>query len=300
MRRPLAFVLVAGSTLIASACGAHEVSSDDASAPGTARMEIVSRTSFGTKLHESRATGVVDYERDRSAVVFEWPGVEDQPAGTHRTIEIGGVSYSELQAEPAAPPGKRWIRSDDAEVEQWFEESAEPQESEDGWTSYGHIVFLTADVTPRYRDYLLEVAEEPEQVGSEDVRGVPTTRYGFRLDERRAMRHDLEQAGWKPQNVNRAVETVVGTAEVDVWVDAEGLVRRVVRTESVPQPLLADSESILYMTTTEFFDFGVAVDIQPPPEHEVLEWADWARQMSLRFKEEAGINPLPGSFEPEP
>lgn len=62
-----------------------------------------------------------------------------------------------------------------------------------------------------------------------------------------------------------------------------------------------------WVTTTEFFDFGLETDIQPPPGPELLESGEWERiteeWMRKRLDEysgeiEDGIEPLPGAFAP--
>ena len=87
-----------------------------------------------------------------------------------------------------------------------------------------------------------------------------------------------------------------GTREIDVWVDSDGLVRRIVTAESSP------GAAMEWQTTTEFFDFGLDAEIQPPPAAEVVDSEEWIRitEMDEYFDEiEEGSTPLPGAFEPE-
>ena len=51
---------------------------------------------------------------------------------------------------------------------------------------------------------------------------------------------------------------------IDVWVDSEGRARRVVTTDA------AMGTDAGWVTTTEYFDFGLEADIQAPPAAEVV------------------------------
>jgi hypothetical protein len=81
----------------------------------------------------------------------------------------------------------------------------------------------------------LEAAGAFDDVGSEEVRGVETTRY----------------------------RGTVASSEVDVWVGADGLVRRVT---------VSDGEGT--DVELELFDFGADVDVERPPADEVAELSD--------------------------
>lgn len=84
---------------------------------------------------------------------------------------------------------------------------------------------------------------ETEAVGEEEVRGEPTRRYALTVECAAVASDDCAGA----------------TADVDAWIDRDGLVRR----------LLVDDGELT--TDVELFDFGVPVDIQLPPAHQVEE-----------------------------
>lgn len=96
------------------------------------------------------------------------------------------------------------------------------------------------EFTPEKLLSLLRAASrETERVGEEAVRGVETVRYRLTVDCDKA---DLECAA---------------TTEVEVWIDDDGVVRRIE---------LHDDRS---EGTVEFYDFGVDVNIVPPPAGEI-------------------------------
>ena len=81
----------------------------------------------------------------------------------------------------------------------------------------------------------LEAAGAFEAVGSERVRGVETTRY----------------------------RGTVASSRIDVWVGADGLVRRATVGDG-------DGTNV----ELELYDFGADVEIEPPPADEVTELGD--------------------------
>lgn len=97
------------------------------------------------------------------------------------------------------------------------------------------------DLTPAKLLALLRSAEVgSERVGGEDVRGEPSDHYRLTVDAKKAQ---FQDSGLK-------------TAQVDVWIGQEGILRRVRANDNGP-------------FTIEFFDFGVTVDIEPPPASEI-------------------------------
>jgi hypothetical protein len=242
VRRRLSLCLIPAFVLVAAACGANPAPSDDVAdagektkAAGTVRLDTVTHFSglSGAGTSESRTTGVVDYVNDRSEYREESTGC--------RAITIGDVSYSEYAPlEGGIPSGKRWVKfeAEAADSEALFEQSQEPTTSEGGggWHSYSvSFGFSMPEIGPgEYLDHLREASGEPERVGEEDVRGVPTTRYHSTIDVRTSMRRELEAAGWKALNIERFLEGVEGVREIDVWIDSDGLVRRVVSNDRLP------------------------------------------------------------------
>ena len=89
---------------------------------------------------------------------------------------------------------------------------------------------------------LRSASRQTERIGEESVRGEETVHY--------AMTVDCEAAA---ELTDCPDETTV----VDVWVDGDGLVRRI-RAE------LQEGE-----VEIEFFDFGAVVEVEPPPEDQV-------------------------------
>jgi hypothetical protein len=315
VQRVLAVGLLTAFALVTAACGAARAPSDEVAAAGevtkdagSARIETVARVAYGSpmKPYEVRWTELVDYRRNRSTTV-------DHETGC-RTIVIGDRSYSELPPDDALPPRKRWAAwggaDEDVDAEALFEQTqGEQATNEDG---SGIIVWSTsvgvAVSDPEPHDYLEDLREsatDVHRIAEEDVHGVPTTRYRAEIDRERLTRDALEADGWKAENVERYLDELEETKEeVEVWIDTDGLVRRIVRTET---PLEREEGSVGgWTTTTEFFDFGIDVDVEAPPVAEVIDSEEWARIGEEQMQEELeAFNadpsfevPLPGAFEP--
>ena len=296
----LAPLVAAVIALSASGCGAEAVPEEagESVRRDTARVVTVTRMEVAGKTHESRTTSLVDYDNDRTETVSEETGC--------RWITISNVTYAEMTPDARLPPGKLWVRFEPPAKtsEQTFEESLEPRSSDDGWTSYGVIMLFAEERrTPTdYLDYLREVAGELDAVGEEIVDGAETTRYRTSIDVIEKTRRGLTAEGWKAHNIERYLETVAATTEqVDVWVDADGRVRKTV-TSYLPSQMIPSRTT----TTTEYLDLGRDVAIEPPPAEAVLDEKDWrnldqpsSAQLEGSIGEvEEGSAELPGSFVP--
>jgi hypothetical protein len=91
-------------------------------------------------------------------------------------------------------------------------------------------------------------------VGHETVRGVPTTHLRVDLDFR-ALTKQLRAEGYTVDDPPTA------TQPAELWVDAQGRLRRLRSTDVTSDPPAA--------TTLELFDFGVRVDVQAPPADQI-------------------------------
>lgn len=90
-------------------------------------------------------------------------------------------------------------------------------------------------------DMLRQASGETERVGREDVRGVETVRYRLTVA------------------CDGARLACDGVAPVDVWIDDDGLLRRIQIDDDSGEG------------TIEFFDFGAEIEIEAPPDDEVVD-----------------------------
>ena len=184
---------------------------------------------------EYEQRGIMDYRRHRGSIRHSLSGTEEIYDGDTLYLNWGGlVSW--------LPKDKPWLRSTQAD---------DPFDPE-----------ATALRDPtRLLHFLRSTSSDVRRVGTEDLDGVQTTHYEGTLDlqkivdhapaaERRLLQTDLDfMKQYKP-----------ATIAYGLWVDASDITRRIRIDDAAGN----SSETI------DFFDYGVTVDVQPPPESAVV------------------------------
>ena len=114
-----------------------------------------------------------------------------------------------------------------------------------------------------------------QKAGTAKVRGVQTTRYKAKLDLRKSIEATGDELGLSEQGT-RAAPSRGGTAvdtgglktiPVEIFVDQEGLLRRM----SMTMKSTIAAAPFAITQTTDFYDFGVDVHIEAPPESQVVD-----------------------------
>jgi hypothetical protein len=105
-----------------------------------------------------------------------------------------------------------------------------------------------------------------EKVGKESVRGVPTTRYRGEISISESAERLREEGG---ESAAAFIEKKGAPLQVEAWIDARGLVRRMGVAQSKP------GEEGEGPTTTDlhvdYFDFGTEPEIDVPDSSEVFD-----------------------------
>jgi hypothetical protein len=177
--------------------------------------------------------------------------------GEMEMLMDGLLIYMKIPPQIASelPGGKEWIGIDLAaageELGIDFEELTQ---------------FQQADPTQTLQ-YLRGASEDFEEVGSEEVRGVETTHYRGTVDLRKA----LEQIPADSRDAFERVLELVGDTKMpfEVWIDNDGLARRMKYEQ--PLPAGEGGQGTSMVLTMDMYDFGVEVDVEPPPDDEVLD-----------------------------
>jgi hypothetical protein len=264
-------LVVAALSMAVVACGAEDPRQPGSireAAARSARVEIVNRHEVNGRQAVYRSTGIVDFARDRSEY---WSAEPFE----HRSITIGETTFSQSPLERSG----QWVRTVGIDHEHHFEEMLAANEGEDGpIVSMVFVEFASDERTPTgYVDYLRGIGAVLEPAGQADVRGLPTERLRTSITQHAETRYSLQRAGWKQANIEKYLETLGdATVEVEVFVDTDGVVRRIVET-TTPRPEFAFPGLDLspYVTTTEFFDFGIDAEIEAPPADEVVDAPHW-------------------------
>jgi hypothetical protein len=114
--------------------------------------------------------------------------------------------------------------------------------------------------------YLRAASGRVDEVGEEEVRDVSTTHYRMTVDLEKVAKLNPEQR----ENVERVIEqSGVRTVPTEVWLDDDGLVRRMKLAYDDMQ-FAAGQRGDMAMTM-ELYDFGTAVDVEPPPAGQVID-----------------------------
>ena len=110
---------------------------------------------------------------------------------------------------------------------------------------------------------MLMASSNSRVIGSERIRGVQTTHYGFDIDFKKLARDNKQ--------LRQLTETMGSvSAPAEAWIDAKGRVRRLAVTMSLGGA--AQLGTPMTMTMTEdLYDFGARARITPPSDDVVVD-----------------------------
>ena len=262
-----AFLLLLAALAVAGCGGAKTLSFDPAASAASTADAKSAKLAFDTSLAGGGRTlhmtgsGTVDFRNRAARMTFDvgdvvrGSGLPASPGERWTILTHGLVLY--MHAPTLAqqlPGGKQWLKLDVAAV------------AKSRNVDLGQLRQLTQSDPTQMLTYLRATSGKIEKVGNEKVRGVETTHYRAQVDLDRV----ADQA---PTNLRRTFRTSIRSLErelgthtvpVDVWIDANDLVRRLQEHVSV-----AGSGKIDF--TVDFYDFGTPVSITPPPASETLD-----------------------------
>lgn len=187
------------------------------------------------------------------------------------TIEAGGqrvemetrmlddVIYLKM---PGVPGGKPWLKLDLAQLSQMS------------------TVDIQALSQIRQNDpkqalaYFEGTSDDVRADGEETLRGAKTTRYQATFDLTKA-RDAQADADAKAAIDQLIAKMGVSTMPVTVWIDEEGRMRKMtydIDLSKVPEAAAQGATGTM-TTTFEIYDFGVRVDVTPPPADQTADGA---------------------------
>jgi hypothetical protein len=165
------------------------------------------------------------------------------------------------------PSGKPWVRADLEELarEKYGSGFSEMQEGTQPQDLTGQL------------EYLRGVSDSVEELGREEIRGVPTTHYRAVID--------LQKAAPKDPEAREAYEESIkglgtDTLPMEVWLDEEGRVRRYEMTApvAVPESGATTAQQAKTTVVVEYYDFGVPVNVQAPPPEQTIDFSELTSQ----------------------
>lgn len=117
--------------------------------------------------------------------------------------------------------------------------------------------------------YLQGIADDVRETGKETLRGAETTRYEGTVDFAKA--GELQSDPRVRQAIANIAEQLGGqTAPVTVWIDTDGLVRKLVQSFDLSKADGGDSLGTM-TSTIELYDFGAPVEVSAPPKRQVTD-----------------------------
>ena len=235
----------------------------------TARVSFEGEVTFNhdhAQRFEFRGRGLTDFQTESAKfnAVYKFPNalqeaIKHEFGGPWKANFIldgseGIVLYMRFPyLDGQLPGGKTWLRADIVEIGKRYGLDLDRLKE-------------TRRSDPALMLAYLRSAVGVRKVGTDLVRREVTTHYSTIVDadtivaeapkdQQRAMRKYLRLMGIK-------------TYPVDIWVDRDGIVRRLgVELEYK----LPDGEYVKMKLSEEYYDFGVAVNIEPPPAKRVLD-----------------------------
>jgi hypothetical protein len=244
-------IRVAGAALLAAVlagCGSASESSLDRSADATSadtsRFELrfqVTGEPLKADEFKFEISGLFDYPNERGLMTMEAAGSPDEEMPVEFRL-IGKTGY------------ERWI----VKGKNYWVKEIEPEPSGDPTEllmPFPGSQTKPTDVLTR----VLHASDKVETVGKEDVRGVETTRYRANVNTRELVKQ-------LPADKRPTEDVMSEDLPVEIWIDAESRLRRLRFTEDLSE---TDEPASFHMEI-DLFDYGVEVDVQPPPADELI------------------------------
>lgn len=201
----------------------------------------------GKKMTLVSAEGAIDFANKRSKVVNSMadPATGEQGSGTTVIIDGDTAYLSYLMGGQQGP---------------WMKFDLKAMVGERGVSDMGSYIMLMAGITKSSR------------VGSGTVRGAETTHYKVTVDpnkilERYPELRDLLAALLQtaenvvPGSTKGVAEDAMKPAEYDLWVGKDGLIYRIAQDLKTTTE---DGKEVTGRTMTEFYEYGIPVDITAP------------------------------------
>ena len=183
------------------------------------------------------------------------PKLDDPEGWKIQVVRDGSVAYVRFPAfDDKLPAGKSWIRGD-----------------ENGLSTDGFDFGQFTNNDPRQvLDALRAVTGDVQTVGTEELRGAETTHYRAVVDPARVAKQTPGNDGQTAQSLLGLLtsEAGLGDIPVDVWLDSDGLVRKLTLELNASDP--ATSQPGSATMSFELWDYGKAIAIHVPPASQVV------------------------------
>jgi hypothetical protein len=264
---------VIGGSLAASGCGASGPAALDpvaqaaqvTSHSGGAHMSLAVQLSAGALPQPVTMSGqgFFNYASKEGELAIDVSGL---PAGAAASVPSGALHMEELFKSSTVyvgsplfaslTHGAHWMKLDLGRVAQAI--GLNLQQLAGGESN-----------PAQFLEYLKGVGGKPERVGSDSVRGVPTTRYRASIDLNKlaGVLNPGNATQLKAQLASLIAQLGASRLPVEVWIDAQHRVRRIGFDFSF-SPL---GQQVHMRMALELFDYGPTPAVALPPASEVFD-----------------------------
>jgi len=196
------------------------------------------------------ADGVMSGDGQNGQITVSMPIV-----GSIEERIVDGVIYMDLGSFPGAPDdvAGKWVKLDPAQLQQ------------DGML--GDLAGQADANSPKQGlEYLQGLSGDVQDLGQEDVNGRTTTHYRASIDYAKVL-DQLPNATAE----QRDALSKLGVVPADVWIDDQD---RVVKTHMTIDAGGFGAGAGTAELTMELSDFGVPIEVQPPPEDQTVDFSE--------------------------
>jgi hypothetical protein len=220
------------------------------------------------------AKGEFDFTGNRGRMTLDYSGLlealgadAEQARGLmpDQMIMDGTVMYMRMPALASVRPGKSWLRLDIVAMA-----------AQQGLDTGALTSQLGQNDPSKFLEYLRGASERVTEIGPDEVRGVQTTHVHAVIDLTRAPDGltDEQKAQYEQAIAQLSSQSGLTEIPVDVWVDADGLLRRMVMNAGFGAP--DGSGPVSMLMTMDLYDFGVVVDVDAPSASKVVDFSEIA------------------------
>jgi hypothetical protein len=193
--------------------------------------------------------------RERARAVLRFPSPDSGDQVTMDMVSDGNVVYMRSSVFGALPDGRKWMSLDVALGDEV--EMPAPAEG----NANGELELLEA------------ASGDVDEIGKEDVRGVSTTYYRGTISVSEQVKRLREEGADELASV---AEEHGSPARFEVWIDADGLVRRMRLVQAHADDKGGASTTI--DMRMDLFDLGIDPEIAVPDSSEVFDATSLAKE----------------------
>jgi hypothetical protein len=274
----LALVLIAagcgsatvGSSSTASGTQAIKVSNlSEAAATtrsaGSARVDMHMTTTADGREVTMHGVGAIAFGRPQKGDLRLTMGVPTVPVPLqmHEIVD-GLVVYMDVPLlSSSLPSAKPWIKLDLGKL------------GHQAGINLGSIMDSSNNDPSQALSYLTGASSNVQNLGTDTVRGVQTTHYRATVDLQKVVAHAPARDRKALRQTMATLRQQLGTSTfpVDAWIDSAGRARRI--SEKMAMPALGAHMSM----TEDLYDFGVKVNVTPPPADQTIGYLDFMRSI---------------------